>query len=129
MFALLFSFLIEIVFATLIGVVVYQIFLSDFIKNRKLNREEKEAKVTAISKIAYLKLISNDSKEIENFVNNNAANLSEELVKKLVDRIEILRTDKLLEESDAKRFRFDSSTSLDKESQVEVEEAIRKRNG
>ena len=87
MFAALFAF---------IAVVIYQIFLSDWIAAKRMQWKEARSKTDSINKIAQVKLVSDDAKSIEGFVTNNAQYLSDQMVKKLVARIESIRADNVI---------------------------------
>ena len=93
MFAALFASLMEFVLFVFAVVVVYQIFLSDWIAAKRAQWKEAKDKNNSIDKIAQVKLVSDDAKGIEKFVTNNAQYLSDQMVKKLVARIESIRVD------------------------------------
>ena len=93
MFAALFASLMEFVLFVFAVVVVYQIFLSDWIAAKRAQWKEAKDKNNSIDKIAQVKLVSDDAKGIEKFVTNNAQYLSDQMVKKLVARIENIRVD------------------------------------
>lgn len=82
--------IIEIIFAVGMVVLLYEVFISDSISDRwKAFRTRKE-KTSDADKIARVKLVSEDAKDIEKFINSNAHDLSDEMVTKLVTRIESL---------------------------------------
>lgn len=93
MFAALFASLMEFVLFVFAVVVVYQIFLSDWIAAKRMQWKEAREKGNSIDKIAQIKLVSDDAKGIEKFVTNNAQYLSDQMVKKLVARIENIKVD------------------------------------
>jgi hypothetical protein len=93
MFAALFASLMEFVLFVFAVVVVYQIFLSDWIAAKRMQWKEARSKNDSIDKIAQVKLVSDDAKGIEKFVTNNAQYLSDQMVKKLVARIENIKVD------------------------------------
>ena len=93
MFAALFASLMEFVLFVFAVVVVYQIFLSDWIAAKRMQWKEAREKGNSIDKIAQVKLVSDDAKGIEKFVTNNAQYLSDQMVKKLVARIENIKVD------------------------------------
>lgn len=93
MFAALFASLMEFFLFVFAVVVVYQIFLSDWIAAKRAQWKEARSKSDSVDKIAQVKLVSDDAKGIEKFVTNNAQYLSDQMVKKLVARIESIRVD------------------------------------
>lgn len=120
MFAYLFSSLVE--FLLFIGgvVLVYQIFLSDWLQGvRAANKERNSAKESA-NKIAQVKMVSDDPKDIEKFISANAQYLSEETVKKLVDRIEMIKCDRIIYEDSIKK-RVDDLGAKERQAQAEME--------
>lgn len=96
MFALLFSALFEVLLFVGVSVAVYQIFLSDHIRDWKSNRKQVSAAKESANKVALVKLVSDDPKDIEKFVSVNAQYLSDETVKKLVERIEMIKCDRII---------------------------------
>lgn len=96
MFAALFASFLEFCLFVFAVVVVYQIFLSDFVAAKRAQWKLERTKSNSIDKIAQVKLVSDDPKGIEEFVTTNAQYLSEQMVAKLVARIEALRTDQFI---------------------------------
>lgn len=96
MFAALFASFMEFVLFVFAVVVVYQIFLSDWIAAKRVQWKEARNKSDSIDKIAQVKLVSDDAKGIEKFVTNNAQYLSDQMVKKLVARIEAIKVDSVI---------------------------------
>lgn len=73
-----------------VSIVIYKLFLSDWVKNRKI--EKKRIGTTPeIEKLAKLQLISNNSIAVESFVRCNASVLSDDMINQLIDHIEELR--------------------------------------
>lgn len=66
-------------------------------KERILENATTKDKVT---KIAQVKLVSDDRKDIEKFVTDNAKYLSNDTVKKLVARIEAIKDDNIIKDDD-----------------------------
>jgi hypothetical protein len=95
-YAALFSSLMEFVLFVFAVVVVYQIFLSDWIATKRAQWSVDKSKSGSIDKIAQVKLVSDDAKGIEEFVTTNASYLSDQMVKKLVARIESLKIDQVI---------------------------------
>ena len=93
MFTLLAGAIFEIVLFCIAVVVLYKVFLAGFIHNKLYKIKCNKQKKSESDKLAYLKLISDNYKEIESFVSFNANYLSEDMVKKLVNRIEYLKAD------------------------------------
>lgn len=96
MIALLFSALFEILLFCGVAFAIYQIFLSDYIKEIRANKKTKDETKNSVGKIALVKLVSDDAKDIEKFVSTNAQYLSDEIVKQLVARIEMIKCDKII---------------------------------
>lgn len=96
MFAALFASFLEFCLFVFAVVVVYQIFLSDFVAAKRAQWKLERTKANSIDKIAQVQLVSIDPKGIEQFVTNNAQYLSTQMVEKLVARIEALRTDQII---------------------------------
>ncbi len=106
MFAALFASLMEFALFVFAVVVVYQIFLSDWIAAKRAQWKEARNKSDSIDKIAQVKLVSDDAKGIEKFVTNNAQYLSDQMVKKLVARIESIRVDGVISADEILKTRF-----------------------
>lgn|SRR6185369_287018 len=124
MFAYLFSSIIEFLFVVGLAVVVYQVFLSDWVRARRLQVKESQVKFDSIDKIAQVKLVSDDAKDIEDFITKNAQYLSNEVVKRLVDRIEAIKTDQIISADTILKKRIDA---LEQPIEVEEEPAVVKR--
>lgn len=117
MFAALFASLMEFVLFVFAVVVVYQIFLSDWIAAKRVQWKEARNKNDSIDKIAQVKLVSDDAKGIEKFVTNNAQYLSDQMVKKLVARIESIRVDGVISADEILKTRI---AELEPEEEAEV---------
>lgn len=85
-----------ILIAVVAVVCLYQVFLSDWIENMRSNSKESKSKTSNLEKIAQVKLVSDNTKGIETFIIENAQYLSDQMVKKLVARIEYLNADKVI---------------------------------
>lgn len=103
MVAVLIGTIVEIAFVVGIVILAYQVFISDKIKNWKNNRSKRIEATNSAEKIAQVKLLSDDRKEIELFIEKNATYLSNNIVKKLVDRLEYLKAEHVIEEDDLKK--------------------------
>jgi uncharacterized membrane protein len=106
MFAALFASFMEFCLFVFAVVVVYQIFLSDWIAAKRAQWKEVKGKASSIDKIAQVKLVSDDAKGIEQFVTNNAQYLSDPMVKKLVARIEDIRAGSVISADEILKTRF-----------------------
>lgn len=91
MFAALFASFLEFCLFVFGVVVVYQIFLSDWVAAKRAQWKEVKERNNSVDKIAQVKLVSDDAKGIEKFVTNNAQYLSDQMVAKLVARIEAIK--------------------------------------
>jgi len=100
MFAALFASVFEFVLFVGALVVFYQIFLADWISSKRQMTKESKGKFGSVEKIAQIKLVSNDAKDIEQFVTDNAAYLSGPVVNKLAARIESLHIDTVIRDDD-----------------------------
>lgn len=96
MFAYLFSALFQFLAFVGFAVLIYQIFLSDYIKAKRLESKNLKDKYASLDKIAQVKLVSDDAKDIEKFITDNAQYLSDETVKQLVARIEMIKADQVI---------------------------------
>lgn len=103
MFVALFASFVNFAFIVGGAVLVYQIFLSDWIAKVRAENKEKASAKASVDKIALVKLVSDDPKKIEDFISSNANYLSTEIVQKLVDRIESLKFDKMYGEDSLKK--------------------------
>jgi len=95
-YAALLSSLLEFAMSVFVVVIVYQIFLSDWVATKRAQWKIDKSKSGSIDKIAQVKLVSDDAKGIEEFVTTNASYLSDQMVKKLVARIESLKVDQVI---------------------------------
>lgn len=121
-YAALFSSLMEFVLFVFAVVVVYQIFLSDWIATKRAQWKVDKSKSGSIDKIAQVKLVSDDAKGIEEFVTTNASFLSDQMVKKLVARIESLKIDHVIAEDELLKTRI---AELQPEEEEQDAETIR----
>ena len=121
--AALASSIMELVIFVGIAVVIYQVFLSDWVKAWRAQNAEKHSKYSNLEKIAKVKMVSEDPKDIEQFITNNATYLSDATVQKLVARIEAIHTDKVISADDILKQRFeDLDTKRQQEAEAEEEE-------
>src|SRR5271157_226187 len=120
--AALASSVIELLIFVGVSVMVYQIFLSDWVKAWRSQNAEKHSKYSNVEKIALVKLVSNDPKDIEQFITNNATYLSDVTVQKLVARIDAIRTDNIISADDVLKARFeDLNVRAQQEAEAEEE--------
>ncbi len=117
MFAYLFSVLVQVGIFVGVSVVLYQIFISDWIKAKRLEVKNSKSKYDSLEKIAQVKMVSDEPKDIEKFITDNAQYLSAEVVAKLVSRIEMIKTDQVINEDTLLKKRIDAL-----EDPVEIEE-------
>lgn len=94
--------------AVLIVLIVYQMFISDTIQDLLSQSKANSAEKNAVQKITQVKLISDNAKDIEKFIVDNAAHLSNDDVKKLVARMEIIKADKVIDTDAVLKSRIDS---------------------
>jgi hypothetical protein len=128
--AALFSSIVELVIFVGVAYAVYQIFLSDWVKAHRAQVEERKGKFGSLEKIALVKLVSEDPKDIEQFITTNAAYLSNDTVQKLVARIEALHTDKVISADDILKSRFeDLAAHQEAEAEAEAEHAAKGARG
>lgn len=73
------------------GALIYKFFLADWLKYQKMERNRIDITPESIEKLAKLKLISENTIEVETFVTNNASILSDDMVNQLVAHIEELK--------------------------------------
>lgn len=122
MFAALFASVFEFLLFVGALVIVYQVFLGDWIAAKRAQWKEVKGKADSIDKIAQVKLVSGDAKGIEQFVTNNAQYLSDPMVKKLVARIESLQVDQVIAADELLKNRI---AELQPEEEEEHAETIR----
>jgi predicted oxidoreductase len=103
MFVYLFGAVVEFVGFSLLAVIVYQVLLSDILKNLRAKNAERSSAKENSGKIALVKMVSDDPKDIEKFISANAQYLSDETVKKLVERIEMIKCDRIINEDSVKK--------------------------
>jgi hypothetical protein len=108
MFTALLAGVVELLIVIGGAVLVYEIFLSDIIARRRGATQKQKTLVSNVAKMAKVKLVSDDPKDIEKFIATNAENLSDEMVKQLVDRIEAIKTDQIISADTIMKSRFES---------------------
>lgn len=81
---------------------LWYVFVHDYVADFKTQYFEKRAIKDKVSKIAKVKLVSDDRKEIEKFVGDNAEHLSHAMVNLLVARIESIKDDRVIADDDLK---------------------------
>lgn len=119
----LFSSIVELLIFLGVSFLIYQVFLSDWVKAWRAQNAEKHSKFSNIEKIAKVKLVSEDPKDIEQFITNNATYLSDATVQLLVARIEALHTDKIISADDILKARFeDLEVKRQQQAEAEAEE-------
>jgi len=108
MFTYIFGSLIQFLLIVGGGVLFYQIFLSDWIQAKRLEARNLKSKYASLDKIAQVKLVSDDPKDIEKFITENAQYLSDEIVKQLVARIEMIKADRVINADTLLKTRIDA---------------------
>ena len=96
MFAALLMSVVETLVVIGVAVLLYQIFLSDMVAARRKASQESKNQLGRVAKMAKVKLVSDNAKEIEKFIADNAEHLSDETVNLLVARIEAIKTDQII---------------------------------
>jgi hypothetical protein len=121
--AALASSVIELVIFVGVALMIYQVFLSDWVKDFRAQNAEKHSKYSNVEKLAKVKLVSEDPKDIEQFITNNATYLSDATVNLLVARIDAIRTDKIISADDILKTRFeDLDVKMQQQAEDEAEE-------
>ena len=95
--------IIEIIFAVGMVVLLYEVFISDSISDRWQSFRSRKEKASDADKIAKVKLVSDDAKDIEKFINTNAHDLSDAMVTLLVARIESLHDNQIILDDSLKK--------------------------
>lgn len=98
---------LEFLLAAVLGVIVWDVFLSDLLKGKIMNFAEQRTNVSNADKIARVKLVSDDARGIEKFITDNASLLSDAMVQQLVARIEAIKTDKVIDADTLLKSRID----------------------
>jgi hypothetical protein len=124
----MFSSIVEVLFAVGAATLLYQIFLSDYFRDKRIAVEQKQSKYNSIDKVARVKLISDDPKDIEYFITTNAQYLSDDMVERLVSRIEDIKADQVVNNTDnVLKSRIDRLFQEETEDPVVVKRASRKK--
>lgn len=108
MLSSLISYAIQLVIGLAIVIILYQIFLSDYIKEKQEVSSAKQVRLQNTDKIARVKLTSDDPKEIEKFITDNAQYLSDSMVQQLVTRIENIKDDRVITADNVLKSKIDS---------------------
>lgn len=114
-FAALASSIVEFLFFIAIAVVVYQVFIAEWVDTRRNAIKQKQSQHDSIDKIAQVKLVSDDAKDIEKFITSNAEHISNEMVARLVDRIETIKTDQYINADSILKKRIDDLVQPEEE--------------
>lgn len=75
---------------------IYYIFIGDIFGSFIKEKREKSNKKITCQKLAEVKMTSNNTKEIENFIVENVLFLSENTIKKLILRIDDINNDRVI---------------------------------
>lgn len=78
------------------AIILYFIFLHDSVKDHYEEKRKLDEKTSNVEKIAKIKAVSDEAKDIEKFVTDNASYLSRGTIEILVARIEELKADKII---------------------------------
>lgn len=113
--------LVEGIFGLLVLVTIYDVFFGDVIANKLRLKKKTASTKSNIEKLARVKSISDDPKDIEKFITDNTQYLSPELVELLVCRIELLKADKVIDNDNVLKTRIDALEAP--EVLLEVEES------
>jgi len=107
---------------------LFSIFFSDAIKEKMASNEAIKVKQSSLDKIARVKMVSEDPKDIEKFITDNAQYLSEGMVAGLVGRIEMIRTDRIISDDNMLKKRIDALDPVEiDEEPVVLKKVARKR--
>ena len=90
----------ESIFGLILIYGLYYAFFSDDLKERLSSFKEKREALSSAEKIAKVKLVSDDPKDIEQFITKNVNALSAGMVNQLVARIEMIKNDKVINADD-----------------------------
>jgi hypothetical protein len=90
-------------FTVVVSIILYQVFIEDDVKSFIRRRTSRKANITAAEKIAKVKAVSDDIKDIETFIARNADNLSNDIIDILVARIEEIRAENIIGEDSLKQ--------------------------
>lgn len=127
MFVGLFAAIMEFAIFIIACYVLYDIFLSDFVGEKLSINKKKKSEASSVSKIAQVKLVSDDPKDIEKFIAANAQFLSDEMVKKLVDRIEMIKYDQIINDDSLKK-RIEDVAAMQAAEEPEIEVPAKKKD-
>ena len=114
-------FVLEFLLAAVIGVIIWDVFLSDLLRNRIVNFSERRTSISNADKIARVKLVSDAAKGIEKFITDNASLLSDAMVQQLVARIEAIKNDKVIDADTLLKSRIDGLQKPEPEPEPEPE--------
>lgn len=98
----------ETVFGLIMLVVLYDVLLGDYISDKLSLKRKNKSTASNAEKFARVKMISDDPKDIEKFINDNAQYLSPDSVEQLVCRIELLKADKVIDSDNNLKTRIDA---------------------
>lgn len=108
MLSSLIGYAIQLIIGLAVVIFVYEVFLSDYIKELREATGNKQVKLQNTDKIARVKLTSDDPKDIEKFITDNAQYLSDTMVQQLVSRIESIKDDRVITADNALKNKIDS---------------------
>jgi hypothetical protein len=123
------AYLGELAVFILITYLMYSTFFAEPVKEWVEKRNKKKQAITAADKIAKVKLVSNDDKDIEKFIANNAETLSDAMVSKLVERIETIRNEQVISADNVLKTRFElleKSSATRQAEDLPIEEPVKR---
>ena len=115
MFTALLMSVVEVLVVIGVAVLLYQVFLSDMVTARRRASQQNKTQISNVTKMAKVKLVSDDPKDIEKFIASNAEYLPNETVDLLVARIEAIKTDQVISADTILKSRIES---LDKNNHI-----------
>ncbi len=111
----------------LVGTLAYFLLFHDDVMEKRSNLAKLLSVKTEAEKIAKVKVLSTNSKDIEKFIIDNAKTLSDATIDILVNRMEMLATDKVIKDDDLKA-RIDVLTPAEEDAAAPPElKAVRRR--
>ena len=122
---MMFITIIQVALMVAIAVIVYQAFIGDWVDDKLEASKIKKNKLNSVSKMAMIKMASDDPKDIENFISDNVEHLSDEQVQQFVGRIENLKADRFIASDDLLKKRIDDLQPAKEENESKGKNAKR----
>lgn len=95
----------------IVALIILYIFFSDDIKRVWRNHRNQAEALSTTDKIAKVKELSDDAKDIEKFIMTNAASLSAKSVDRLIARLDTLKSDRVIMDDNLQKRIADISSS------------------